>query len=201
MGDVESPTVRAVYVPLLQMHDAANWKALFLRTATGAPVNEVNLSSTIASFGHEYADSIESARQWLDDLLLLERDTAGVATAASALALVLVVIGLYGLWAFQVTQRRKEMGIRLALGAGFGRIAAMIVAGGLRVAGAGILVGGIGALVTGRIIRSFLTGVSPADPVALTLAPTLIVVASIAACLVPAWRAASVDPVTSLRVD
>ncbi len=201
MGDVQSPTVLAVYVPQLQMHDAANWKALFLRTGNGATVNERELSSTIASFGHEYVDRIESARQSVDEDLLLERDIAGVATAASGLALVLVVIGLYGLWAFQVTQRRKEMGIRLALGAGFGRIAAMIVAGGLRVAGAGILVGGIGALVTGRIIRSFLTGVSPADPVALTLAPALIVVASIAACLVPAWRAASVDPIASLRVD
>src|SRR5579864_3933689 len=202
MGDGQSPrTVRAVYVPLLQMHDAANWKALLLRAATDATVSERDLSSTIASFGHEYVYSVESARQWIDDTLLTEREIADVATAAAALALVLVVIGLYALWAFQVTQRRKEMGIRLALGAGFARIAAMIVAGGLRVASAGILVGGIGVLVTGRILRSFVTGVSPDDPVALTLAPALMVVASVAACLVPAWRAASVDPITSLRVD
>jgi predicted permease len=201
MGDVQSPTVRAVYVPLLQMHDYANWKALLFRTATGATVRERDLSNVFTSFGHEYVDSVESVRQWIDDDLLLEREITDVASAASTLALVLVVIGLYGLWAFQVTQRRKEMGIRLALGAGFVRIAVMVVAGGLRIAGAGILVGGIGAFVTGRIIRSFLTGVSPADPVALTLAPAAMILASIAACLVPACRAASVDPITSLRVD
>ena len=202
MGDGQSPTtIRAVYVPLLQMHDAANVKMLLFRAAAGVTVSERDLSSTIASFGHEDVYSIESARQWIDDTLLTLREIADVAEAAAGLALVLVVIGLYGLWAFQVTQRRKEMGIRLALGAGFGRIAGMIVAGGLRVAGAGILVGGLGALATGRFLRSFLTGVSPNDPVALTLAPALIVVASVAACLMPAWRAASVDPITSLRVD
>jgi putative ABC transport system permease protein len=202
MGDGQSPrTVRAVYVPLLQTGDAANWKMLLFRAATGVTASEKDLSSTIASFGHEYVYSVESARQWIDDTLLTEREIADVATAAAALALVLVVVGLYGLWAFQVTQRRKEMGIRLALGAGLVRVAVMIVAGGLRVAGAGILIGGIGAVATGRIIRSFLTGVSPADPVALTLAPVLMVLASVAACLVPAWRAASVDPIASLRVD
>jgi ABC-type antimicrobial peptide transport system permease subunit len=73
--------------------------------------------------------------------------------------------------------------------------------GGLRVAGAGLVIGGIGAVVASRVLRSFVTGVSLYDPLSLTLAPVLVLLACAAACLVPAWRAASADPLTSLRAD
>jgi hypothetical protein len=199
--DVRSPKLLAEYVPLLQMGDDANWKALVIRTATGAPPAERDLSTAFAPFGYEYVERVNSLQQWVDESLLIERDTAELSAGGAAIALVLVVVGLYGLWAFLVTQRRKEMGIRLALGAGFWRIAVMIVAGGLRVAGAGIIVGGIATFLAGRIFRSLLTGVSPGDPVAMMVAASLVIAASIAACLVPAWRAASIDPVSLLRVD
>jgi hypothetical protein len=201
LDDVRSPKLLALYVPLLQMGDNANWKALVIRTPMDTPATERDLSSAFAPFGHEYIDRVSSLRQWVDDSLLIERGTADLAAGAAAIALVLVVIGLYGLWTFLVTQRRKEMGIRLALGAGFWRIAVMVVVGGLRVAGAGIIVGGIAAFLAGRILRSFLTGVSPGDPVAMMVAASLVIAASVAACLVPAWRAASIDPVSLLRVD
>ena len=201
LDDVRSAKLLALYVPLLQMGDYANWKALVIRTAIGTLPAERDLSDAFAPFGHEYVDRVNSLRQWVDDSLLIERDTADLSAGAAAIALVLVVVGLYGLWAFLVTQRRKEMGIRLALGAGFWRIARMIFAGGLRIAAVGIVVGGVAAFLAGRILRSFLTGVSPADPIAMTVAAALVIAASVAACLVPAWRAASIDPVSLLRVD
>jgi ABC-type antimicrobial peptide transport system permease subunit len=201
IDDIRAPTVMAAYVPLLQTGDDVNWKAMLIRAGDGVTPSESSLSNALAAFGHEYVDSVRTFDRLVDDDLLLEREVTVGASAAAAVALALVIIGVYGLWTLLVLQRRKEMGIRLALGAGGRRVALLVMTGGLRIAGAGMVIGGIGAVFASQVLRSFVTGVSLFDPLSLALAPALVLLASAAACLVPAWRAASADPLTSLRAD
>jgi ABC-type antimicrobial peptide transport system permease subunit len=134
---------------------------------------------------------------WLADrrfLLLL------VGTFA-ATALVLVSVGLYGVIAFFVTRRTQEIGIRMAIGAQRGTILLLVVGEGLRLAVFGVVIGVIGSLMITRLISSLLFGISPSDPLTFAGIALLLVLVTLAACLVPAGRAMSVDPVTALRYE
>lgn len=199
LHDPHAPTFLAVYVPLLQSGEQANWKGLLVRGDARAAFNEHDLSQVIWTLGHDYVYSVRTLEQELDDDLLYERGIAQVAGFAAALALALVAIGLYGLWSYLVAERGKEMGIRLAIGARPGQILTLVLAGGLRVAGIGILAGTAGAIGAGHLVQSMLVLVRPHDPMTMLLTPSVVLTVSVAACLIPAIRAASVDPIAALR--
>jgi ABC-type antimicrobial peptide transport system permease subunit len=117
------------------------------------------------------------------------------------LALVLAGIGLYSAIAYGVSQRRHEIGVRLALGAAGRDIVRMVLAEGMRVILVGIAVGVALALVSGRFVASLLFGVGARDPLTITVVAATLFTVAIVASLYPAWRAARVDPVSALRVD
>ncbi|MGD9906229.1 MAG: FtsX-like permease family protein, partial [Vicinamibacterales bacterium] len=117
----------------------------------------------------------------------------------AGLALLLAAIGTYGVLAYMVTERRREIGIRMALGADQGVVVGDVMRQGLGLAGVGIVVGLAGALALGRLVAALLFGVSATDPLTLGgVVATLALVASLASGL-PAWRAARVDPTVALR--
>jgi putative ABC transport system permease protein len=119
--------------------------------------------------------------------------TMHVATLFAAIAVVLSALGLYGVLAYVVAQRRREIGVRLALGSAPGTIVGRILREGLVLAAIGIVLGMAGSFVLGRFVTSQLFGVAPSDPlVMLTMAATLSSVAALA-CIIPARRAANVD--------
>ncbi len=121
--------------------------------------------------------------------------------AFAALALTLAVIGAYGVTSYLVSQRTREIGVRLALGADPSRVSRLVVGEGMRVAGAGVLAGVAIALFTTRLAASLLYGVSPRDPLTIgAVALTLLSVSALANYL-PARRAARVDPLAALRQD
>ena len=141
----------------------------------------------------------------LDDLVTLSlwrvRWQAGLLVALGILALVLAVIGLYGVVAYAVAQRTREIGIRMALGAHSGDVQWMVLAHGLRLTAAGILAGLAVSTAATRLLRSFLYGVSPLDPVAFAgAALAWFLIAAIAGCI-PAQRAARIDPAVSLQYE
>jgi putative ABC transport system permease protein len=117
----------------------------------------------------------------------------------AATALLLSGIGIYGVMAYIVTQRTHEFGIRMALGARRSEVVRLVLAQGLRLAAAGIVLGVAGAAVTARAIGALLYDVDPRDPATFTLLSAALTFAALAACYVPARRAVQVDPIRALR--
>ena len=117
----------------------------------------------------------------------------------AAIALALAAIGTYGVLAYLVAERRREFGIRLALGADRRRILRLVVRRGLVLIGAGLVAGLAGSTLAARAAATLLFGVSASDPVTVAAVAGVILLVGLAACLVPAWRATRVDPLTALR--
>jgi ABC-type antimicrobial peptide transport system permease subunit len=115
------------------------------------------------------------------------------------LALLLAAVGLYGVMAYNVSQRAREVGLRMALGARATDIVASVVSNGMTMTAAGVALGLVVALGSTRWMGNLLYKVSPRDPWAYAAALAVIAVAALAACLWPAWRATRTDPVRALR--
>lgn len=120
---------------------------------------------------------------------------------AGAMALALSIIGIYGVIAYAVSQRTREIGIRLALGAQRGRLSWMFIGNALLLTGIGAAIGLIAAAVLTQAMRSLLFGITPLDPVSYLTVPGILAVAALLASYLPARRAASVDPVQTLRSE
>ena len=122
-------------------------------------------------------------------------------TAFGLLALVVALVGIYSTVSYGVSQRTHEFGVRLALGARIGDVLRQVVGEGVRTVAIGVVVGVALALAAGRLVASLLYGVSPRDPAALLLVSLALLVVAALAAVVPAWRAARVDPVRALRAE
>ncbi|HEX8941518.1 MAG TPA: ABC transporter permease [Gemmatimonadaceae bacterium] len=127
--------------------------------------------------------------------------TMTVLGVAAAVTLILGVVGLYGVIAYVVTLRTRELGVRIALGAQPRAVAAMVTRQGLLLSGAGVVVGLMLVVVVARFLRSFLFEVAPTDPVTLASAAGMLIVFALLASWIPARRAARVDPTEALRAD
>ncbi len=136
---------------------------------------------------------------------LVERSAAAPRAASrlllgfGALALLLGAVGTYGLVAYGVERRSRELAVRMAVGAGRRTVIAMVLREGLCLAGIGIVTGLAGALVLSRLVRGLLYDIGPTDPVAYTAAPAVLAVTAVLACLVPAYRASRIAPSSALR--
>lgn len=146
--------------------------------------------SRVAMMGDLIADSV-SERRTMTIIL----------TLYSIIPLFLAAVGLYGLLAYVVRQRFREIGVRVALGAAPGAIVSLILRQGLWLVGLGLLVGSAGALGVTQLIRNQLFGVGPTDPVTFLGVGVVVAVVALAACLIPTLQAVRIDPSTALRVE
>jgi ABC-type antimicrobial peptide transport system permease subunit len=115
------------------------------------------------------------------------------------LALCITAAGLGGVVAFSVSQRTQEIGVRMALGAGRGEVLGMVLREGLRLVGLGLVLGALAAVLLGRLIAGLLFHVETTDPLTFAGMALVLVLIAAAACLIPARRAATVDPLVALR--
>jgi ABC-type antimicrobial peptide transport system permease subunit len=129
------------------------------------------------------------------------RQQATLLGCFGGLALLLAAMGLYGVLAETVTQRRPELGLRIALGASVGSIVRMIGARGLRLTTAGLVIGLPVAWGTGRVLKSLLFGVAVEDPATYAGMTAVLLTTALVACYLPAWRATKIDPLIALRCD
>lgn len=142
---------------------------------------------------------IRTMRQDVDDSLWAERTLASIGTAFAAVAALIAALGLYGLLSYTLAQRRREIGIRIALGAGHGEIARTILMRVLALVAIGAAAGTAIALWTGSLLAAVLWEVAPADPRVHLAAWAVVLVTAAASAALPAWRAARIDPAQTLR--
>ena len=138
---------------------------------------------------------------YLGDQIAPTRFTMMLAATFGIVALLMAVVGLYGVVSYMVSQRTAELGLRMALGAGKGSIVRLILGHGAAMAGVGIVVGLGAALGVTRVIRSMLVGVPANDPLTFVVTAGLLVASALVASYVPASRAARLDPTVTLRED
>jgi putative ABC transport system permease protein len=201
---LETAPVPQIYIPFFEpgqmSADRSAYVAVHSSLPSGAVVSEIR--ATVRSLDpdlaisdvHTMSDSVTAAtasRRFQTILLVL----------FSAMALFLAVVGVYGLLAYSVRQRTGEIGLRMALGSSKTSVIRLVLRQGLGLLGIGLLLGLAGAVAFTRLLAGFLYDVPALDPVTFVLVPVLLFLATLVACLVPSWRAASVDPMTALRHD
>ena len=137
----------------------------------------------------------------IDRYLVPQRLGSSLVGAFGLIGVLLAAMGLYGVLAYSVAQRVREFGIRIALGARGADIVRLVLRRGLQLVAVGIALGIIGAVVAGRLVEGFLFGASPADPLVLAAVPVILIAAALVASFIPARRAATADPMSSLRAE
>jgi predicted permease len=202
-SDAREDASVAVYQPMLQARDQDAYSITFhVRTAGDAAslahaireaINQVD--SKLPVYG------VTTLNKQLDDNLRQDRLVARLMTFFSLLALVLACIGLYGVMAHGVVRRTNEIGIRMALGAGRGNIARMILRETLTMVLAGLLIGVPMALAAGQLISNQLFGLKPSDPLSFVTAGIVLLAVSLLAGYLPARKASHVDPLVALRYE
>ena len=197
----ENP-VPTVYLPLGQGDDFFN-RSLNVEIRTSASASSLKPLVTSATADVSGAISLEfkALSDQLSASIVRPRLLATLSAFFGALALLLAVIGLYGTISYAVTQRRNELGIRMALGAAGPRLVRLVLGDAARLVLVGLFIGAGLTWMGTRLVRSFVFGVAPDDPTVLTLSAILLGVIAIAAALVPALRAARLDPTEALRQE
>jgi putative ABC transport system permease protein len=144
---------------------------------------------------------INTMKEMRDHNVAPDRLNLGLLGGFAVLALVLAIIGLYGLLSFTVTQRQREIGVRMALGAQRFDVLHLVVGQGMRLILAGVVIGLLGSFALTRVLASVLFKVEPADPLTLVTVTVSLCVVALLACYIPARRATKVDPTAALRFE
>jgi putative ABC transport system permease protein len=145
--------------------------------------------------------SIRTMEQWMDNNAAQPKLNGALLTAFAAIALLIAAVGAYGVLSYSVTLRTREIGLRMALGAQPGNVVRLVVGEGMMMAAVGIGAGVFGAWALSRLMRPMLFGVAPGDPATVAVAAVTLGAVALAACYVPARRAARVDPILALRQE
>jgi putative ABC transport system permease protein len=187
-----------VYVPLNQF--LGRTLSFALRTSLPASTLEAQIRGAIQSVDPKLpVFNVTSMDEVLDASLASRRFSANLVAGFAGMALLLGSIGIYGLLAYMVGQRSREIGLRLALGAQRTDVLRLVMGRGVVLAGLGIAAGMIFSASTASTMASLLYGVRPHDPAVFLVAPLLLLIVALLASYIPAWRATKVDPIAALR--
>jgi predicted permease len=200
MSSLTEPTPRGVYVPVAQDYDRGGMN-FYVRAARLGPVVPA-ISRVVRELDPQVpVVDLRTLEGQAEISLFTERMAATLSTAFAALAMFLAALGLYGVLALAVTARRRELGVRMALGADPRSVARLVVRDGLRPVAWGLVIGIAAAIPAAFLLKSLLYDVRPLDLPTLVAVPLLLAGAALTACWLPARRASRIDPSTALRSD
>ncbi|HKA90174.1 MAG TPA: FtsX-like permease family protein [Haliangiales bacterium] len=195
---LDSPPTLELYVP--HAENAGGTMTLAIRGDAAVPGLAAAVRAEVGTVDPELAvDRVAMLGDVVAATLTGRRLTMDLLAAFAAVVLVLATLGVYGVLAYGVAQRGREIAIRLALGAGRRGVLALVLGEGMTLVGAGIALGFAGALVAAHAMRGLTYGVSTFDPLALSVACGVLGAAGLVACWLPARRACRIDPVVALR--
>ena len=198
--DIDAELTPQFYLPDEQWPWAANPFGVAVRTSGDPRTSVAAVRAAIHSVDPDLAiGDVASAEELVATVTADRRLVMRLFEAFAGVALLLAAAGIYGLLSRRVAERRREMGIRTALGASRRRILRIVLRDGGRLALTGVAIGLLGALALGRLLETLLYGLAPEDPATLAATVALLALTAVMACLLPAWRAAQVDPITALR--
>ncbi|MGB7024587.1 MAG: ABC transporter permease [Candidatus Acidiferrales bacterium] len=202
VGDTKYGSLRLSIHPTIYLPYTGGAGSFEVRTMRDPLTLASTLRQIIKSIAPDLPISdIRTQAEAIDQILWQERLLARFSSYSAALAMLLASIGLYGLLAYEVARRRREIGIRMALGAQKNDVLKMVGRQGLRLAMIGVAVGLVGALALTRFLSSLLYGVKPNDPGTFIAVTLLLVGVALIACYIPAHRAMRVDPMVALRYE
>ncbi|HEX8119099.1 MAG TPA: FtsX-like permease family protein, partial [Pyrinomonadaceae bacterium] len=203
-GDVrhrslEGEVYQMMYIPTLHVGSSN----LVVRTSSSDPLSLASsVRQEVAAVDRDQpVSAVRTMEEVVSGSVAEQRFRTLLLAAFAGIALLLAGVGIYGVIAYSVTHRTHEIGIRMALGAGRGRVLRMVVGQGMALALAGVGCGLLAALALTRVLSSLLFGVTATDAVTFAAVALLIVAVAFLACLVPARRATKVDPMIALRYE
>jgi len=211
LGSPDDPTRAQFYLPVDQVEDGlgalaspgdlnGNGGFIVLRSALPPEQMENALRATVRSIDPQLPlTQVQTMEQAVSDTEAPRRFNTVLIGSFAFAAVLLAVLGIYSVIAFSVASRVQEMAIRMALGSQRAGIVGLILEGGAKLAAIGCAIGLVGAVAASGLLRSLLFGVSPFDPLVLTLAGVGVLLLAVAASALPALNAASIDPIQALR--
>lgn len=185
-----------------EMQNSAQWVNVLVRSRSGSEAGTAALRRVVRGLNPDLA--LIDARSLTEEFrfsLWVERLFSSTLGVFALVALVIAAVGLYGVVAYSVAQRTREIGIRMALGADAGRVRGMVVNQAMRLTVIGLGLGLAGAFAVTRFMAAVLTGVSPTDPPTFTVVSIVLLLSGVIAAWVPAMRATRVDPMVALRYE
>jgi predicted permease len=199
-GNSRSTEIRTVYFPGIQAGEAT-FGTLHIRTnadlvAAAGPVREI-----LSNMGREQVLAMSTIDGLFENWMVAERMGASVSTAVTILALCIAGVGVFALLAYTVARRTREMGIRIAVGATGRHVSSLVLRDALVLAGAGVGLGIPAALMSARVLKSLVFGVTTSDMTTLIASAVLLIAIAVSAAVAPAWRAVRVDPMIALRAE
>jgi putative ABC transport system permease protein len=201
VGDVrhrglEGDLRQTIYFPSLRI----GYSNLVIRTATEPAILAAAVRKEVMAIDPtQPVANIKTMEQWVSESVAQPRFRTLLLGVFSAVALILSIVGIYGVLAYAVSRRTHELGIRMALGAQAAQVVKLVVGHGMKLALTGMSIGLLAALAVTRLIGNLLFGVSPTDPPTFVAIAVLLATVSLAACYMPARKATRIDPLSALR--
>ena len=196
---VTTPPAPTYYYSYRQLPYRARWLTAAVRTAGPPAALTASIATAVSRVDPLVALQFKTMTERVATSMADRRFLMVLLSAFAATALVLAAVGIFGVVSYSVSQRTREIGIRMALGATAGTVRRVMQFGALRIVAAGMLAGLMAALLLVRLIASQLYGISPTDPASLVAVVMLVIVTAVVASWIPARRGTRIDPVRAMR--
>jgi predicted permease len=203
VGDIRdtpgTPPTHELYMPVMQHPGPGSMQEIIVRTSVTPASLIESVRATIDRADPEVATKLTTFASRGNDAVAAPRFRAWLVGAFAALALLLAVAGIYGVMTYLTAQRTPELGVRMALGAGPGTVMRLVLNRAAMIGGVGLGIGLVLSLLSSRVLTTMVFGLSAVDWATYALVGSVVLLVTLLAAFIPAWRASRIDPLTVLR--